>query len=55
MFNPKGVLSTVLRDLNDCGKPYALVGALAVSVHAEERTTKDIDFAVSVRNEREAR
>ena len=33
---------------------FALVGGLAVSVRAAARTTKDVDLAISVRNDKEA-
>lgn len=41
-------LRMVATDLNRVGRPWALVGALGVSVHAEPRTTKDIDVAVAL-------
>ncbi len=34
--------------------PYALVGGIAVSFRAIERTTKDVDFAIAVSNDLEA-
>ena len=51
MAEPRALLPQVVRDLQELGRPFALVGGLAVSVRAEERFTKDIDFAVSVPNE----
>lgn len=48
------VLSRVASDLRGAGQPFALVGALAVAVRAEERHTKDIDFAVAVPDEQAA-
>ena len=33
---------------------FALVGGLAVSVRAAARTTKDVDLAISVRDDKEA-
>ncbi len=40
-------LRRALRDLESLA-PFALVGGLAVSVRAEPRLTRDVDFAVSV-------
>jgi hypothetical protein len=34
--------------------PYAVVGGLAVSARGRPRTTQDVDFAVAVRDDREA-
>lgn len=39
------------KDLSDAAAPVALVGGLAVSVRAEPRNTRDVDFAVSVRDD----
>lgn len=51
----------LLRSLKEINKvltngeiKFCLVGGLAVSVRAFERTTKDIDFALAVANEQEA-
>lgn len=41
-------------DLRALGVPWALVGGLAVSARAEPRTTRDIDVAVAVRDDRAA-
>jgi hypothetical protein len=41
-------------DLRELGYPWALVGGLAVSVRSEPRTTRDLDVAVAVDNDREA-
>ncbi len=41
-------LKTVAVDLTTLETPWALIGALAVSVHTEPRTTRDIDVAVAV-------
>lgn len=44
-----GILShlrIVTEDLNDLGAGWALIGALAVSVHTEPRSTRDIDVTV---------
>jgi hypothetical protein len=51
------LLSSLLqlsKDLDDLGIPWALVGGLAVAARAEPRTTRDIDLAVSVSNDRQA-
>ncbi len=40
--------------LADLGYPWALVGGLAVSARAEPRFTRDVDFAVALKSEREA-
>jgi hypothetical protein len=44
-----------LRDLNDVKAQYALIGGLAVSARAEARMTHNVDFAVSVYNDAEAK
>jgi len=41
-------LGRIARDLAETQVPWALIGALAFSVHAEPRTTKDIDVAVAL-------
>lgn len=41
-------LKRVAGDLDAAAVPWALVGALACSVHAEPRTTKDIDVVVAL-------
>ncbi len=41
-------LAQVGGDLEDFGRPWALVGALAVAAHAEARSTLDVDVAVAV-------
>ena len=45
------IFAKVVRDLNEAGQPFALVGAIAVAVRAVELSTKDIDFAVAVPDE----
>ena len=40
--------------LADLGYPWALVGGLAVSARAEPRFTRDVDFAVALKSDREA-
>lgn len=47
-------LRRAVRDLEDLGARYALVGGLAVSVRAEPRLTRDVDLAVAVRDDAEA-
>jgi len=47
-------LRRVVADLNGTGRPWALVGGLAVSARAEPRTTRDVDAAVAVSGDREA-
>jgi predicted nucleotidyltransferase len=41
-------LHRAVRDLNELGQRWALVGGLAVSARAEPRTTRDIDLVVAV-------
>jgi hypothetical protein len=41
-------------DLDDLGCAWAVVGGLAVSAHANPRTTRDLDVAVSVEGDPEA-
>lgn len=41
-------------DLRQLRLRWALIGGLAVNVRAEPRTTKDLDIAVAVENERES-
>lgn len=41
-------LSRIGRDLDELGRPWALVGAIAVAVHAEARATLDVDVVVAV-------
>lgn len=44
-----------IRDIfSQLGIKYCLVGGMAVSIRASERTTKDIDFAISVSLDSEA-
>lgn len=47
-------LLRVTADLEDLGVRWALVGGLAVSVWVEPRTTRDIDLAIAVENDRQA-
>jgi hypothetical protein len=48
------VLRRALADLARSGLSCALIGGVAVSVRAVERLTRDLDFAVSVRDDAEA-
>lgn len=41
-------------DLRAIGARWALVGGLAVSVRSEPRTTRDIDIAIAVKDDRDA-
>ncbi|MBL4684563.1 MAG: nucleotidyl transferase AbiEii/AbiGii toxin family protein [Nannocystaceae bacterium] len=43
-----GSIRRILADLGGTRYRFALVGGLAVSVHIEPRTTRDVDIAVSV-------
>jgi predicted nucleotidyltransferase len=53
--NPvEAALRLVTVELNRTGRPWALVGGLAVSARAEPRTTRDVDVAVSAANDAEA-
>ena len=47
-------LAAAASELVAAGKRFALVGGLAVSVRAEVRFTRDVDFAVAVADDREA-
>ena len=47
-------LAGAARELAAAGKRFALVGGLAVSVRAEVRFTRDVDFAVAVADDAEA-
>jgi len=44
----------IQQDLDESGVSFALVGALAVSVRAEPRFTRDIDLALAVTDDRQA-
>jgi len=46
-------LKKVAQDLNALQAPWSLVGALAVGVHVEPRSTRDVDVAVAVREKRD--
>jgi len=51
MISPKDLLPKLVQDLTAMDVPFAVIGGLAVSVHAEERFTKDVDFSVLVKDE----
>ena len=50
----EGVLRRIQSDLQAAKFEFAVVGALAVSIHTEPRFTRDADLAVSVKNDSEA-
>ncbi len=50
----ESALRRVLQDLGEDGRRAAVIGGLAVSVRSEPRTTRDVDFAVAVDDDREA-
>lgn len=43
---PEIVLGDIVRHLRRLGRPFALVGGLAVSLRAEARFTRDVDLAI---------
>jgi hypothetical protein len=51
---PELALADVCRALVLCGRRFALVGGLAVSVRAEVRFTRDVDLVVLVADDAEA-
>lgn len=48
------IVARAAEDLTAVGQPFALVGGFAVSLRAEPRTTRDVDFAVAVQDDAEA-
>lgn len=46
-------LKKITEALHESGAPWALIGGLAVSVYATARTTRDIDVAVVIRDNKE--
>jgi predicted nucleotidyltransferase len=53
--NPlEAALRRISEDLRTSGRPWALIGGLAVSARAEPRTTRDVDLAVAVADDRQA-
>ena len=54
-MNPiENALRRIVKDLQNLGRSWALIGGLAVSARAEPRTTRDVDLAVAVAEDREA-
>ena len=47
-------LAHVGRSLDTVGRPWALIGALAVAARAEARATLDVDIAIAVADRSEA-
>jgi len=47
-------LSRVVKDLEELKTDFCLVGGFAVATHGYERTTKDIDLAISVAQDSES-
>ena len=47
-------LAAAAVELRRAGRPFALVGGLAVSMRAEVRFTRDVDIAVAVADDRDA-
>jgi hypothetical protein len=52
-LRPEDALAHIVGELRRRGKRFALVGGLAVSVRGEVRTTRDVDLALVVRDDRE--
>jgi hypothetical protein len=50
----ESALRAIAAELDRAGKPWALVGGLAVSARAEPRFTRDVDLAVAAADDREA-
>ena len=50
---PEDALAHAAAELRRRGKRFALVGGLAISVRGEVRTTRDVDLAVAVGDDRE--
>lgn len=55
MSSLRDALARIAADLDAEGKPWALVGALAVAARAEARATLDVDAAVAVESPEESR
>lgn len=55
MIEAQAALARIAGDLDAQGRPWALVGALAVAARAEARATLDVDVAVDVDTPAEAR
>lgn len=54
MRTVRRTLLMALRDLKEMQARHALIGGLAVSARAEARMTRDVDFAICVRDDAEA-
>ena len=50
---PEDALAHAAAELRRRGKRFALVGGLAISVRAEVRTTRDVDFALAIADDAE--
>ena len=50
----EAALAAVIEDLRSLDRQFALVGGLAVSLHAEVRFTRDVDIVVAVNNDEDA-
>lgn len=54
-MNPiEEALRQIASDLQKLGRPWALIGGLAVGARAEPRTTRDVDLAVAVTDDKDA-
>lgn len=49
-----GAIRRITVDLHELDRRFALIGGLAVSVRAEPRFTRDVDFAVAVTDDKDA-
>jgi len=47
----EATLADITKKLTEMGRPFALVGGLAISFRAEVRFTRDVDLAVVVRDD----
>jgi len=54
MKRVRAALVRAAQDLSALGRSFALGGGFAVSVRAEPRTTRDVDFLVAVRDDEDA-
>ncbi len=52
-FSPLAALGDIAAVLTRLGRPFALVGGLAVSIRAEVRFTRDVDIALAVSSDSE--
>ncbi|MCH9650307.1 MAG: hypothetical protein K0U98_18885 [Deltaproteobacteria bacterium] len=50
----EAALEDIGRNIDALGRPWALVGALAVAARAEARATLDVDVAIAVENHQQA-